>query len=228
MLLYILAGDPLAPWGQAAAIILLLYMFIYILIGLAVSAALAFGFAWVRQKAELIKKLRPTVESVNHTLEEANKGELPPPGPDENKIVRAIAEVPMTVTKVEKKVDEGSERVAHGVIEFHARTEMVKQMAKAFFLPGLTRRTSRSQLEEAGVDFKSPGYRMLMDKAATEVPSGTGDGNSQAVGASQIRALGSNQAEQEAAQHLREAAGLETPQAVNTIDKPQADDAFIR
>jgi hypothetical protein len=185
-----------------------------------------FGLSWVRQKTELIKKLRPTVESVNHTLEEANKGELPPPGPDENKILRTIAEVPMTVTKVEKKVDEGSERVAHAVIEFRARTEMVKQMAKAFFLPGLTRQTPRSQLH-TGVDFKSPGYRMLMEKAAT-VPSGTGDGNTSAVGASQIRALGSGQAEQEAAQHLREAAGLETPQAVKTVEKPQPDDAFIR
>ena len=227
-MLYVLAGDPLAPWGQAAAILLSLYMFVYILIGLAVSAALMFGLYWVRQKTELIKKLRPTVESVNHTLEEANKGELPPPGPDENKIVRTIAEVPLTVTKIEKKVDEGSERVAHAVIEFRARTEMVKQVAKAFFLPGLTRRTPRSQLAEAGVDFKSPGYRMLMEKAATEVPSGTGDGNTAAVGASQIRALGSNQAEHEAAQHLREAAGVEAPQPVKTIDKPQPDDAFIR
>ena len=43
MLLYVLAGDPLAPWGQASAIILALYMFVYILIGLAVSAALMFG-----------------------------------------------------------------------------------------------------------------------------------------------------------------------------------------
>jgi len=228
MLLYILAGDPLAPWGQAAAIILSLYMFIYILIGLAVSAGLMFGFAWVRQKTELIKKLRPTVDSVNHTLEEANKGELPPPGPDENKIVRTIAEIPMTATKVEKKVDEGSERVAHAVIEFRARTVMVKQIAKAFFLPGLTKRTPRSQLEEAGVDFKSPGYRMLMEKASSEGISESGDRNAQAVGASQIRALGTDQAEQEAAQQLREAAGIETPQAVKTIDKPQPDDAFIR
>ena len=227
MLLYMLAGDPLAPWGQAAAIILALYMFVYILIGLAVSAALMLGFAWVRQKAELIKKLRPTVESVNHTLEEANQGELPPPGPDENKIVRAVAELPMRVTTIEKKVDEGSERVAHAVIEFRARTVMVKEIAKAFFLPGLAHRNSGSQLDEAGIDFKSPGYRMLMEKAA-EVPSGTEDGNTQAVGASQIRALGTDQAEHVAAQHLREAAGLEAPQTVKAIDKPQADDAFIR
>ncbi len=227
MLLYVLADDPLAPWGQASAIILALYMFVYILIGLAVSAALMFGFAWVRQKAELIKKLRPTVESVNHSLEEANKGELPPPRPGENKVVRSIAEVPMRVTTIEKKVDEGSERVAHAVIEFRARTVMVKQIAKAFFLPGLTNRDSRSQLEEGGIDFKSPGYRMLMEKAA-ELPSGTEDGNTQAVGASQIRALGTDQAEHVAAQHLREAAGLEAPQPVKAIDKPQADDAFIR
>jgi hypothetical protein len=226
MLLYVLAGDPLAPWGQAAAIILALYMFVYILIGLAVSAALMFGFAWVRQKAELIKKLRPTVESVNHSLEEANKGELPPPRPGENKVVRTIAEVPMRVTTIEKKVEEGSERVAHAVIEFRARTVMVKEIAKAFFLPGLAHRNSRSQLEEAGIDFKSPGYRMLMEKAA-EVPSGTENGNTQAVGSSQIRALGTDQAEHVAAQHLREA-GLEAPQPVKAIDKPQADDAFIR
>ena len=120
------------------------------------------------------------------------------------------------------------ERVAHAVIEFHARTEMVKQMAKAFFLPGLTKRTSRSKLEQAGVDFKSPGYRMLMEKASSKGAAGSGDRNAQAVGASQIRALGSDQAEQEAAQHLREAAGLEAPQPVKAIDKPQPDDAFIR
>jgi len=133
----------------------------------------------------------------------------------------------MRVTTIEKKVDEGSERVAHAVIEFRARTVMVKEIAKAFFLPGLAHRDSRSQLEEAGIDFKSPGYRMLMEKAA-ELPSGTEDGNTQVVGASQIRALGTDQAEHVAAQHLREAAGLEAPQPVKAIDKPQADDAFIR
>jgi hypothetical protein len=114
------------------------------------------------------------------------------------------------------------------VIEFRARTEMVKQVAKAFFLPGLTRRTSRSQLEEAGVDFKSPGYRMLMEKAATEVRSDTVDGNTSAVGASQTRASDSDQAQRKAAQHLREATGIEAPQSAKTIDKPQPDDAFIR
>lgn len=187
MLSYVLAGDPLAPWGQAAAILLGLYMFVYILIGLALAAGLLFGFTWVRQKTELIKKLRPTVESINHALEEGNKGELPPPGQNENKIVRTVAEVPMKATKIEKKIDEGSERVAQAVIEFRARTVMVQQMAKAFFLPGLTNRATRSQVEETGVSFKSPGYRMLVDKAETEMPSTAGDGT---VGSSQIRASG--------------------------------------
>lgn len=228
MLLAVLAGDPLAPWGQAAAIILSLYMFVYILIGLVLAAGLMFGFAWVRQKTELIKKLRPTVDSVNHSLEEANKGELPPAGADENKVVRAIAQVPMQANNIEKKIDNGSERVAQAVIEFRARTVMVKQMARAFFLPGLTNRNVNSQWKEAGVNFKSPGYRMLIEKVETEVPSGMGDGSPQAVGASQIRALGSGEAEHEAVEHLREAAGLEAPQPVKAIDRPQSDDAFIR
>ncbi|HZU69852.1 MAG TPA: hypothetical protein VFA09_21460 [Ktedonobacteraceae bacterium] len=221
MLSYILAGDPLAPWGQAAAILLGLYMFIYILIGLALAAGLMFAFTWVHQKTELIKKLRPTVESVNHSLEEGNKGVLPPPEPGENKIVRAVGQVPMQATKIEKKIDQGSERVAQAVIEFRARTVMVQQMAKAFFLPGLTKRDSHPELEKAGITFKSPGYRILVDKAEKESSDGT-------VGASQIRALGSQDAEHEAAQHLAEAAGIQAPQPVQAIDRPQSDDAFIR
>jgi hypothetical protein len=50
ILAYVLAGDPLAPWGQAAAILLGLYMFVYILIGLALAAGLMLGLTWVRQK----------------------------------------------------------------------------------------------------------------------------------------------------------------------------------
>lgn len=229
---YVLASDFLAPWGQAAGIVLAIYMFVYIVIGLAVSAALMFGLAWVREKAELLKRLRPTVDSVNTTLEEASKGTLPPAGPDDNKIVRAIAEVPMRANTIEKKIDEGSDRVANAVIEFRARTVMVQQIAKAFFLPGLTKRQSPSQIEKTGVDFKSPGYRILMEKASTEVPTGTGDGYTQAVGASQIRALGSDQAEARAAERLKEA-GLEAPppeapKSLAGMEKPQPDDAFIR
>ncbi len=42
-------------------------------------------------------------------------------------------------SNIEQTVDRGSQRVANAVIEFHARTAMVKGMARSFFLPGLTR-----------------------------------------------------------------------------------------
>jgi hypothetical protein len=197
-------------------------MFVYILIGLALAAGLMLGLTWVRQKSEIIKKLRPTVESINHAIEQGNKGELPPAGQDENKIVRTVAEVPMQARKIEKTIDQGSERVAQAVIEFRARTVMVQQIAKAFFLPGLINRTTETgtELEKTGVPFKSPGYKMLVGKAEKDT-----SGN--AVGASQIRALGSEDAEHEAARQLSETAGFQAPQAVQAIDRPQSDDAFI-
>jgi len=186
-MLYVLASDPLAPWGQVAAVILLFYMFLSVIIGVAVALGLMVGLAWVREKVELIKRLRPTVESVNKTSETAIKGALPPPGPSDNKIVRTVAEVPMYAHTVEKKVEEGSDRVASAVIEFRARTEMVKTVAKAFFLPGLAHR-SQTVLQEQGVGFRSPGYRMLVDEAApSEMPTGPGTGYVGTISASQLK-----------------------------------------
>ena len=186
-MLYVLASDPLVPWGQVAAIILLFYMFLSVIIGLAVALGLMLGLTWVREKVELIKKLRPTVDSVNTTSEAAIKGALPPPGSSDNKIVRSVAEVPMYAHTIEKKVEEGSDRVTDAVIEFRARTEMAKTMVKAFFLPGLTRRSERDLREEA-IAIKSPGYNMLMDEAAsTDAPTGPGTGYVGAVSASQLK-----------------------------------------
>lgn len=101
---YLFASDPLAAWGQAAAILLVIELLFSVLIGLVLIAALMFGLSWVREKTELIKRLRPTVESVN-TTQEAIHGTLPPPRPNENKIVRTIVEVPTKVEDVEKKID---------------------------------------------------------------------------------------------------------------------------
>ena len=186
-MLYVLASDPLASWGQIAAIILLFYMFLSVIIGLAVALGLMLGLAWVREKVELIKRLRPTVESVNKTSEAAIKGALPPPGSNDNKIVRTVAEVPMYAHTVEKKVEEGSDRVTDVVIEFRARTEMAKTILKAFFLPGLTHR-SQTVLQEQGVGFRSPGYRMLVDEATpAEVPTGPGTGYVGTISASQLK-----------------------------------------
>ena len=176
MMLYLLAGppssSPIAAWGQAAAIILVIELFFFVLIGLALTLALMFALRWVRDKSELIKKLRPTVESVNTTTEEAIHGTLPPAKPDENKVVRTIAEVPAKMEEVEKKVDEGSDRVAKAVIEFRARTMMVEGIVKAFLVP-----KSMKQLEPGTKDvgFKSPGYRILVEEKIPETPDQTGN-----------------------------------------------------
>ena len=70
----LLASDPLAMAGQIAAIVLLLFMLVNILVGLALAVALLFGLSWVREKAALVKKLRPVVDSVNITAVAAIKG----------------------------------------------------------------------------------------------------------------------------------------------------------
>ena len=186
---YILASsDPLAPWGQAAAIVLLLYFLIVILLGLGLTLGLMFGLSWVREKTELIKKLRPTVESVNTTTESAIKGNLPAPTAHDNKIVRTVAEIPVRVHDIDHKIEQGSDSVADAVIEFRARTQMTKAIVKAFFLPGLTHlQPAPSVLEEERVGFKSPGYRMLLEEKAPTAETGVGAGYAGAIHASDIK-----------------------------------------
>ena len=144
---YVLASNGLAPWGQAAAIILALYLFLSIIVGLALAAVLLFGFAWIREKSELLRKLRPQIVQLNKAALASKRGESLPREVADNKIIAAVVQAPKVASNVaarassiEQKVDQGSDRVAQVVIEFHARTAMVKGMAKAFFLPGLTTR----------------------------------------------------------------------------------------
>jgi uncharacterized membrane protein YccC len=144
---YVLASSGLAPWGQTAAIILALYTFVSIIVGLALVAALMFAFAWLREKSELIKRLRPTINETNSALEIVKRGDPLPSEMARNKLVSAVAQAPKIATSlpsrassIDAKVERGSERVADVVIEFRARTQMVKGMARAFFLPGLTKR----------------------------------------------------------------------------------------
>lgn len=139
----VLASNPLASTGQIAAIVLLLEELIVVLISLALAAALLLGLAWVRQKAELIKKIRPVVNTVNVTAESAIKGELPTPIENAGtveKISRTAAQVPRYAHIAEQKVEQGSDQVAKVVIEVRARTVMVTSTLKAFFLPGLTQK----------------------------------------------------------------------------------------
>ncbi len=188
-MLYVLASDGLAAWGQIAAIVLLLYLFILIVVGLALALALLLGLTWVRQKAELIKKLRPTVDSINTTTEAAIHGTLSPPSSQyaddtRDKISRSVAKVPVYANTVEQKVEQGSDKVAGAVIEFRARTEMAKGILKAFFLPGLKPRP-QSVLEEEGVGFRSPGYKMLVDE---KIPADAAVGyGSRSIQSSQLK-----------------------------------------
>jgi hypothetical protein len=161
-----LASDPLATGGQIAAIIVLIFLVAFILIGLALALVLLLGMAWVREKIELIKRIRPVVNSVNTNVQAAIDGTLPAPRADENKIMRTAEEIPAYTHTLEQKVDQGSNRVAGTVIEFRARTMMAQTMLKAFFLPGLTNRPQKL-LEAEGASFRSPGYRILMEEKAS-------------------------------------------------------------
>ncbi|WP_297161526.1 hypothetical protein, partial [Thermogemmatispora sp.] len=55
-------------------------------------------------------------------------------------LVQGVVSIPEHVRAIDRRVEQGSDRVAEAVIEFRARTMMVKEIAKAFFLPGLVRR----------------------------------------------------------------------------------------
>ncbi len=175
MMPYLLASGPatleqvLAPWGQIAAIILVIELFLFVLIFLALNVGFTFLSAWVREKSELVKKLRPLIDNVNATTEAAIKGTLPAVKADENKIVRTVAEIPARANTIEEKLNEESDRVARAVIEFRARTVMVQGIVKAFFLPGLTR-PARSHMDE----IKSPGPRMLLEEHPPEVAADNG------------------------------------------------------
>ena len=158
----VFAVDPtLAAWGNLAAIVICFYAVIFVVLAVAFNLAMAFAFGWVREKMEIIKRLRPTVDSVNSTTALAVKGVEPEA--NTNQIVRSIAQGSVAVHTLDKKVDEGADRVAQYAIEFHARTEQAKAIAKALFLPGrakqLPERTNRDiALDTEGLEFCDHGF----------------------------------------------------------------------
>lgn len=170
MLHLVLAVDPtLAAWGNLAAIIICLYAVIFIVLAVAFNLAMAFAFGWLHEKMAIIKRLRPTVDSVNHTTELVEKGVEP--DANTNKIIRSIAEGPAAVHKLDKKVDEGTDRVVHYAIEFRARTEQVKAIAQTLFMPRRTQQIperSSAGIDAQGLQFGSPGYRALMNEKAPD------------------------------------------------------------
>jgi hypothetical protein len=188
MVSMVLAVNPvLATWGQVAAIVICFYILVFVLIALAFNLAMSFGLAWLREKAELLKLLRPYVESVNKTSEAAVQGI--PPSENENKIVQTVAEIPARVHTIDKQVEQVSDRVANAVIEFRARTVQAKTIAKALFLPGLMKQEPTPTTGKEGYEVKSPGYRMLIEEKAPEVPVSPEEGAAyeQAVPSSQLK-----------------------------------------
>jgi hypothetical protein len=185
MLVLLDVNPVLAGFGQLAAIIICLFALIFIVIAVAFNAALALGTGWLREKANLIKMLRPTVDSVNKTSEAAMQGHTP--SQDGNAIIRNIAKVPQGVQVADKKVDEATGKVAKAVIEFHARSVQVQTVAKALLFPHRTVPAAVSA-EDEGLQFKSPGYRELMQEKAplTTVETDNQPARGTAVTASQL------------------------------------------
>jgi uncharacterized protein YoxC len=181
----------LAGFGQLAAIIICLFAFIFIVIAVAFNLAMVLGTSWLREKANLIKMLRPTVDSVNKTTEASLQGQVSAEGEDGNAIAHSIAKVPTAMQSADKKVDEVTDKVAHGAIEFRARTIQVQTVVKAFLFPKKREQLDGKSvgIDAEGLQFKSPGYQELMkEKAAgASAEARTGNGyTGQAVTASQL------------------------------------------
>ncbi len=189
MLSFVLAVDPvLALGGQIAAIVICVFTLILILISLALHLVLAFATTWIREKAELVKAPRPKLENVNKATEAALEGTEPTR--INNSAVRAVSELPARVQAADHKVDQVSERAIAALIEVRARTVQAQTVIKAFVAPRSTRpEPVLPKYKEDGLEFKSPGYRKLMEEQAPEIPVApeTGDGYAQAVAAERLR-----------------------------------------
>ena len=171
----VIAGFGLDAWGQVAAIILALYLFLSIILGLVLVAALMFGFAWVHEKADLLKKLRPFVNELNSGFSASKHGDPLPQEVAENKVMEVVtqvpkktSELPATASNIEQKIEQGSERVASAVIEFRARTAMIKTLTKAFFLPGATR--SQRTVREEPTPMLKPGRSPVDSEELSKSP----------------------------------------------------------
>lgn len=183
----------LATGGQIAAIIIGLYALIFIVLTLAFGFAMDVGFTWLRDKVNLVKMLRPTVDSVNKTSEAMVNGAQPPA--NGNKIVQVVAQGPAEVHKLDKRVDQTTDKVAKAVIEFRARTIQVQTVAKALFAPNMLRH--ELEAHDRGADstdaltIKSPGLRMLMEEKVPDAPvvpaARPTDATTPSVTASQLR-----------------------------------------
>lgn len=164
----VFAVDPIiATIGQIAAIIICLFIFISVLLAVVLNLAMAFGLGWVREKANLIKMLRPVVESVNKASDQvAHDGD---PTENKNAVVRAVATVPVQMNSIDKKVEQTTDRVANVAIEARARMEQGKAIVKAFLRP--TRREHLVPVDGQVTVGKSSAQKMLQAEKVAVVPT---------------------------------------------------------
>lgn len=170
---FVLGVNPvLEMGGRIAAIVICLFILVLVVVTLVLNIVVVWGMSWLSEKSEMVKVVRPVVESVNKNMTQAKQGM--PVDENENGVVRAIAKVPASVQKIDDKTVRVADKAAKGLIEVRARTVQAKTVLKAFFLPGLMRREmaeqEASQVEKDGKEFRSPGYRMLMEEEAPEIP----------------------------------------------------------
>ncbi len=184
MVALMLAANPvIATIGQIAAIIICLFVFIFVLLAVAFNLAMAFGLGWVREKANLIKMLRPVVDSVNHASEQAAHGG--DPAENKNPVVRAVATVPAQMNTIDRKVEETTDRVANAAIEVRARVEQGKAIARAFFRP--IKREAPAPLIGQSVEVKTPAYQALKPEEIPVVPVENATNGYRRDDASQLR-----------------------------------------
>ena len=114
--------DPvLAGFGQTAAIIICLFLSISILLTVAFALVMVFATSWVREKSELIKMLRPSVDSVNETTGAALQGQSAD-DEDKNAIIRTIAKVPAGVHAGRRRHSRHRRRRYWGAVRYDHRT----------------------------------------------------------------------------------------------------------
>jgi len=135
MRLMLLDANPIiAAGGQIAAIIICIFFLVTIILMLAVNLGLTFLLAWMREKANAIKLLRPTVDSVNKSSEAALQGKEVE-AIEESKVAHTVATVPGSVHNINQQVNEVSGKVANAAIEFRARTAQAQAIVMTFLAP---------------------------------------------------------------------------------------------
>jgi hypothetical protein len=161
------ANTVLATLGQIAAIVICLFVLIFVLLAVVFNVLMAFAMTWVSEKIDLIKMLRPTVESINKTSELVSQGVAPTES--ENTVVRRVASLPANMHAVDEKVEQFTDRIANVVIEFRARTVQVQTVIKAFLLPGMIGPKPAIPAADGVLEVNGPDWKVMAEPSPQPV-----------------------------------------------------------